>query len=222
MFRGNPNLLILLSDALERSFSGAQPRRDIVGRRPRSIAKATMYVMVGPHPGFRSLVISVLAAFFSLTTGCAHTIVRWNGTPTLTTPVNGPIVVLVSPGPALPPENARFAARLLELVREEDPTADLAYGTEASPSRTASQRGARFVLEVKVLRWRDAETQYSGEPDSIRLLFRLIQLQPQAVVREMQFESRSWAIALTNAPADRLLNRKFRKAVRQFLGSVRH
>jgi hypothetical protein len=176
--------------------------------------------MVGPHSGFRSLVISVLATL-SINTGCSRTIVRWNGTPTLT-PVNGPILVLVSPEPASPPENARFTSRLLELVREEEPTADLAYGTEASALRTASQRGAKFVVEVKVLRWRDAETQYSGEPDSIRLLFRLIQLQPQAVVREMQFERRSRAIALTDAPADRLLNDTFRKAVRQFLGPAHH
>jgi hypothetical protein len=138
--------------------------------------------------------------------------------PTVMMPVTGPVLVLVSPDPASPPNDARFTARLLELVREQDPAADLVYGAEASALRTASQRGANFMFEVKVLRWRDAETQYSGEPDSIRLLFRLIQLQSQAVVREMQFESRSGAIALTNAPTDRLLNDRFRKAVRQFLG----
>src|SRR5215472_15974856 len=118
-----------------------------------------MYVMVAPHPGFRSLVISVLAAV-SMATGCERTTLRWNGTPTMTTPVNGPILVLVSPGPALTPKNARFTARLLELVREVEPTADLIYRAEASPMPTASQRNARFVFEVKVLRWRDADTQY--------------------------------------------------------------
>jgi len=187
----------------------------------RSIAKATMYVIVGPHAGFRSLIISVLVAF-SMTTGCARTIVHWNGTPTLTTPINGPILVLVSPGPALPRDPAKFSARLLELVREVEPTADLAYREKASAMPTASQRGGRFLFEVKVLLWRDADTQYSGAPDNIRLLFQLIQLQPRAVVREMYFERRSSMLALTDRPPDRLLNDKFRKAVHQFLGPVHH
>jgi hypothetical protein len=169
-------------------------------------------------PEIRAGKIFVLAAF-AIIAGCAHATMHWRGERLPAAPVTGPIFVLVLPGPALPPDSAGFSARLLGIVREHDSKAELVCGNEVSASRVAFERGARHLLVATVLRWRDAQTQYSGEPDSISIGVRLMQLQPPAVLREFRFEAQGPRLAVRDAPADRLLSDKFRKAVRRLLAS---
>jgi hypothetical protein len=154
---------------------------------------------------------------FAVIAGCASTTLRWRRAPVAAPSITGPIFVVILAGPALPPDRAKFPAQLVAVVREHDPKAELIYGNEVSASRLALQRGARFLLVATVLLWRDAETQYSGEPDSIGVAVRLMQLQPRAVVGEFQFTSRGGKLAVRDAPADHLLNERFRNAIRQLL-----
>ena len=155
----------------------------------------------------------VVMALASIT-GCAHTSVHWRGALSPARPAGSEIFVLITPAPALPPESAHFAERLLALVREQDPKAEFANRAAA---HAAPERRARFLLEAKVVRWRDAQTQYSGEPDSIDIVFRVMALEPSQVLREFEFEASSSRLAVWDASADRLLNGRFRKAVRELL-----
>jgi len=150
-----------------------------------------------------------------------HSTIRWRGERHMEVGVSGPIAVVVIPGPALPPDSAHFAQRLLGIVHEFDAQAEVVQGTEASALRLAREHGARFLLVATVLRWRDAQTQYYAEPDRIGIDLRVTQVQTGTIVRDLNFETRSSPLAVRNAPADRLLNEKFRQAVRQVLGSQR-
>jgi len=159
-----------------------------------------------------------LGLIFLRTVGCAHTTVRFQGGPPVVDTVSGPISVLVLPGPALPPDSAGFPTLLLEIAGERDRNAELVYGAETAASRVALDHGARFLLVATVQRWRDAETQYSGEPDRVEIALKLMRLQPAGLVREFQFSARSSQLAVRDAAADRLLGYRFRQAVRELLG----
>lgn len=163
--------------------------------------------------------ILVLAAS-AILASCAHTAVRWRAGGPPAAPVTGPIFVLVLPGPALPPDTERFGSLLLGIVRERDPRAEIVRGNEPAASAMALDRGARYLLIATVLRWRDAQTQYDGEPDRIGIALRLMQLRPAALVREFQFDARGARFALRDARAERLLGGKFREAVRRLLASA--
>ena len=158
-------------------------------------------------PVLFALATSVLAA------GCAHSTVRWRGAGPPAVAASGPILVSVLPGPALPPESAGFDAQLLQVVREHNPEAKLARGNE---------NDANFLLTATILRWRDAQTQYSGEPDQVSIAVRLTRLRPSELVGEFQFDARSAPFAVRDAPADRLVNERFREAVRRLLAPAGH
>jgi len=159
----------------------------------------------------------VFVAALASVAGCALSTVRWRGDWHPELSVTGPIFVLVAPGPALPPDRTHFSDQLLKLVREIEPNAEPVQGNQDAASRLAFQRGGRFLLVATVRRWRDAQTQYYGEPDSIALTVRLLQLQPAALIREFELEANSPRLAVRDTPADRLLGAKFRDAVRRLL-----
>jgi hypothetical protein len=162
-----------------------------------------------------SRLILMLAAS-AVIVGCAHTSVHWLADRPIA-PVARPVFVVVLPGPALPPDSAGFSRRLLDIVREYDSKAELVQGNEGAASRLALERGAGSLLVATVLHWRDAQTQYSGEPDSIRIAVRALQLRPSGPVREFQFDAQGRRISFRDAPADRLLSEKFRKAIHRLL-----
>jgi hypothetical protein len=166
---------------------------------------------------FRLISVLALAAIIS---SCAHTTVRWSPDRLPAAPVKGPVFVLVLPGPALPPDTEGFAARLLGIVHEHDPGAEVVHGNEAAASRLAFDRGARYLLVATVFRWRDAQTQYSAEPDRIDISLRLMRLQPATLVREFRFDAQGARLAVRDAPADRLLNGKFRESVRRLVADA--
>jgi hypothetical protein len=164
----------------------------------------------------RSLALLALA----ILAGCAHRSVRWSSRSPLAIPLRGPILVLVLPGPALPPPRANFDSHLLQMVRERDPGAQLVHGNENNATTLALERGANFVLITTILRWRDAETQYDGEPDRVDIRVRLMRLRRSETVGEFVFGGRGSPFAIRDAPADRLVNNRFHDAVRQLLASV--
>src|SRR4051794_23597863 len=89
----------------------------------------------------------------ALLAACAHTAARVTWQPLPADTIAGPAFVAVEPGPALPPDSARFESRLLDIVRERDPKAELVYGNETSAALSALNRGARLLLVATVLLW---------------------------------------------------------------------
>ena len=182
-----------------------------------SRATVVRYGWAQPNPiGFILKVILILVASATFES-CARTEARWRADVPPPSPVTGPISVLVLPGPALPPDTDGFASRLLGIVHERFSGGEIVHVNEAAASRSAADRGARYLLIATVLHWRDAQTQYSGEPDGIGVALRLMQVRPLALVREVQFEAQGARFAVRDAPADRLLGGKFRDAVRRLL-----
>jgi hypothetical protein len=147
-----------------------------------------------------------------IVTACGHTAVRWRVSSSGLLPRDAPVFVSIQPGPALPPDTAKFAEVILGIVRSHGVKAEILAGSQARG------RGAGYLLMVTVHRWRDAQTQYDGEPDGIDMTVRLTQLGSADVAGEFEFHAEGSRLAVRDEAAGRLLGDKLRRAIDQLLG----
>jgi len=85
------------------------------------------------------------------------------------------------------------------------------------PGSQPPGRGAGYLLMVTVHRWRDAQTQYDGEPDGIDMTVRLTRPGSAEVAGEFDFHAQGSRLAVRDEAAGRLLDDKLRRAIGQLL-----
>lgn len=136
------------------------------------------------------------------------------------------------------------AARLLAIVQERDPEAQLADATgqtpylpmkayidAVAPARTtavelnaagfARQHGGTYLLVPTILEWREMRTDdpigaLTLPHEGVAIAFRLVRLDAPAVEGDVTF--RNHARVTVNRPAKSLLNDDFRRAVLRLVG----
>jgi len=158
------------------------------------------------------LIVGVALFLSMVVAGCGHTAVRWRVSSSRPLPQDAPVFVSIQPGPALPPDTARFADVILSMVREHGLKAEIFPGSQPPG------RGAGYLLMVTVHRWRDAQTQYDGEPDGIDMTVRLTRPGSAEVAGEFDFHAQGSRLAVRDEAAGRLLDDKLRRAIGQLLG----
>src|SRR5436305_1416921 len=129
------------------SFLGKLTRRNLLsGYQDKTQASdISNYKPVFKRPAERLLYMKkrfFVVALPVFVAGCGHTAVHWSTRSPGTAIQGSSTFVLVSPGPALPLNTEAFENRLLAIVHERDPRAEVLHGGEPVASRVALDRGA--------------------------------------------------------------------------------
>lgn len=118
-------------------------------------------------------------------------------------------------GRNFPAITADLTTRILSIVRERFPDADVAQGTI-----DAATRGATHLLVPTITEWTEMRTDdpigaLVGRHESVTIAMRLMRLDPPALISEVTFHNR--ARVTLNRKAIRLLDDRFRRDVLQLL-----